>query len=114
MSTDCIFCKIARREIPANELARTGDAVAFADLDPQAPQHVLVVPLRHADTLGDYIAAEGAEAAGRVLALASRIGRERAPGGYRVVVNEGADGGQTVFHLHFHVLGGRHMTWPPG
>ena len=111
---DCIFCKIARKEIAANEVARTDDAVAFADLNPQAPEHLLVVPLRHAETLSAYIAADGADAAGRVLALASRLGRERAPQGYRLVVNEGSDGGQTVFHMHVHVLGGRHMGWPPG
>jgi histidine triad (HIT) family protein len=114
MSEQCIFCKIVRKEIPASEVARSEHAVAFRDLNPQAPTHVLVVPTFHADNLGDYVAGVPAHDVGELFALASKIGREHAPGGYRVVVNEGDNGGQTVYHLHLHVLGGRFMHWPPG
>jgi histidine triad (HIT) family protein len=113
-SADCIFCRIVRGEIPAQEVARTDEALAFRDLNPQAPTHILVVPLRHAANLGDFVAAAERDEVGHVLALASRLGREASPNGYRVVVNEGADGGQTVHHLHLHVLAGRAMHWPPG
>ncbi len=114
MSAQCIFCKIVRKELPASEVARSEHAVAFRDLNPQAPLHVLVVPAYHADNLGDYVAGVPARDVGELFALASRIGREHAPGGYRVVVNEGDDGGQTVHHLHLHVLGRRALRWPPG
>ncbi len=114
MNDQCIFCKIVRKELPANEVARSEHAVAFTDLSPKAPTHVLVVPTHHADNLGDYVAQVPSHDVGELFALAARIGRERAPGGYRVVVNEGDDGGQTVHHLHLHVLGGRRMHWPPG
>jgi histidine triad (HIT) family protein len=110
----CIFCKIVRGEIPATEVARTETAVAFRDLNPQAPQHLLVVPVRHAADLGDFVATSPPADVGALLALASRLGREAAPGGYRVVINEGRDAGQTVFHLHLHVLAGRALEWPPG
>ena len=110
----CIFCRIVRGEIPANEVARTADAVAFRDLNPQAPAHILVVPVRHFANLGDFVAASAHDEVGHVLALASRVGREASPNGYRVVINEGVDGGQTVSHLHLHVLAGRAMHWPPG
>ncbi len=111
---NCIFCKIVRREIPAAEVARTETAVAFRDVNPQAPEHLLVVPVRHATDLGDYVAASPSGDVGELLALASRLGREASPGGYRVVINEGRDAGQTVFHLHLHVLAGRALEWPPG
>ena len=111
---DCIFCQIVRREIPAREAARTDEAVAFHDLNPQAPTHILVVPTRHAANLGDFAEAAEHDEIGHVLALAARLGREASPNGYRVVINEGADGGQTVHHLHLHVLAGRQMHWPPG
>jgi histidine triad (HIT) family protein len=110
----CVFCKIFRREIVADEVLRTDDALVFRDLNPKAPVHLLVVPRRHADNLGDFVAMAESREVGDLFALASRAGREFAPGGYRVVVNEGLDGGQTVHHLHLHVLGGRRMSWPPG
>jgi|SRR5580704_11979333 histidine triad (HIT) family protein len=112
--SECIFCKIVRGEIPCDEVARSERAVAFRDLNPKAPVHVLVVPMRHADNLGDFAAAASPDEMGELLALASRVGREASPNGYRVVINEGPDGGQTVSHLHLHVLAGRHMGWPPG
>ncbi|HEY0798607.1 MAG TPA: HIT domain-containing protein [Candidatus Baltobacteraceae bacterium] len=111
---DCIFCKIVRREITANEITRTDDAVVFADLDPKAPTHLLVIPARHAANLGDFVAVAPRQEVGDLFALASAAGRAASPGGYRLVVNEGLDGGQTVFHLHVHVFAGRAMTWPPG
>jgi len=111
--TDCLFCKIVRKEIPAREVLRDEHVVAFHDLNPQAPHHVLVIPTVHADQLTEFAStANGAQAA-RLLAAAAEIG-ETFPDGYRVVANTGKDGGQTVGHLHFHVLGGRRMTWPPG
>jgi histidine triad (HIT) family protein len=113
-AAECIFCRIVRGEIPSQEVARTAEAYAFRDLNPQAPTHVLVVPVRHAANLGDFVAAAERDEVGHVLALASQIGREASPGGYRVVINEGVDGGQTVHHLHLHVLAGRALTWPPG
>ncbi len=111
---DCIFCKIASGAIPADVVARTPEAVAFRDLNPQAPSHVLVVPVRHAANLGDFVAAAEREEVGHLFALASEVGRKASPGGYRVVVNEGPDAGQSVFHLHLHVLAGRPLAWPPG
>lgn len=110
----CIFCKIFRREAPATEVLRTEDALVFKDANPQAPLHLLVIPKRHVAHLGDFVDASGNDEVGELLALASRVGREHAHDGYRVVVNEGRDGGQTVYHLHLHVLAGRRMTWPPG
>jgi histidine triad (HIT) family protein len=111
---DCLFCKIVRREIPVKEITRTIDAVVFYDITPQAPTHALVVPTRHAENLGDFIAMAEPSEVGDLFALASATGRAASPAGYRVVVNEGKEGGQTVFHLHLHVLAGRPMTWPPG
>jgi len=112
----CVFCKIVRREIAANEVYRDEHVVAFHDLNPQAPVHVLVIPTEHAESLSDFVGAgdAAAEGAGRLLTTASAIGRQLGPGGYRVVINEGPDAGQSVFHLHAHVLAGRPMDWPPG
>lgn len=112
---ECVFCKIARKEIATREVARTEDAIVFSDLDPKAPSHLLVVPLLHAENLGDFAAAAGPQAVGALFVLASKVGREAtASGAYRIVVNEGPEAGQTVFHLHLHVLAGRRMGWPPG
>jgi histidine triad (HIT) family protein len=116
MSVDetCLFCKIVRREIPADEVLRDENVVAFRDLNPQAPTHVLVVPTKHAANLSEFVAAAGGAQAARFLAAAAEIGLRYGRDGYRVVMNEGPDGGQTVHHLHAHVLAGRHLTWPPG
>lgn len=113
MPDDCLFCKIARGEIPARIVDETEDAIAFCDVTPQAPVHVLVIPRRHADSLA--IADDEAEL-GRLMTLAARVARAEgiSDSGYRVVINTNNDGGQTVQHLHVHVLGGRRMTWPPG
>ncbi len=116
MSQDenCVFCKIFRGEIPANEVLRTDDALVFRDLNPQAPAHYLVVPKRHATNLGDFVAGADAKEVGDLFAVASKAGRAASTGGYRIVVNEGPDAGQSVFHLHLHVLAGRALQWPPG
>jgi histidine triad (HIT) family protein len=116
MATDpnCIFCKIVRKEIPADEVVRDEHIVAFRDLNPQAPVHVLVIPTEHAQHLSDFTESAGSELATALLKTAAELGRRFGRDGYRVVINEGPDGGQTVHHLHLHVLAGRHMTWPPG
>jgi len=111
---DCLFCKIVRREIPAKEVRRDERIVAFHDVNPQAPVHVLVVPTDHADHLSDFAGKAADEVAAHLLRTASEIGSQLGPEGYRVVMNQGQDGGQTVHHLHAHVLAGRPMTWPPG
>ena len=114
MPDDCLFCKIVRKEIPAHEVLRDEHVVAFHDLNPQAPTHVLVIPTQHAEHLGAFAAAGNAAAADRLLSAAAEIGETFGPGGYRVVINAGPDAGQTVFHLHAHVLAGRPLAWPPG
>jgi histidine triad (HIT) family protein len=113
--TDCVFCRIASGEIPARIVARTEQAVAFHDLNPQAPLHVLVVPTRHFGGVEDLPDPEpGIWAA--VMGLAVQVARTLgvAERGYRLVINQGTDGGQSVSHLHVHLLGGRRMEWPPG
>lgn len=111
---DCLFCSIAAGDIPSDKVLETDDVVAFRDVNPQAPVHVLVIPRRHVEHLhsldaDDAILAELVRAAQRV---AEQEGV--ATGGYRVVANIGPDGGMSVPHLHLHVLGGRRMGWPPG
>ena len=110
----CIFCRIVAREVPATEVERTEDLIVIRDANPKAPTHLLVIPTRHAATLGEFAATSSAAELGTLLARAAAVGRAASDGGYRVVINEGKDGGQTVDHLHLHVLAGRHMTWPPG
>jgi histidine triad (HIT) family protein len=112
---DCIFCKIAAGEIPA-EIVYDDDAVtAFRDLNPQAPTHVLVIPKHHIGTLND-LSADDEASVGRLFTAARDIAKREgfAESGYRTVINCNADGGQTVFHIHLHLLGGRPMHWPPG
>jgi histidine triad (HIT) family protein len=113
MADECIFCRIVRGEIPAKLLANTADCVAFRDLDPQAPVHILIVPKKHISSLDDLTEPD---IAGKMTMLASALARQEgiATSGYRTVMNTGSDGGQSVFHLHLHLLGGRPMTWPPG
>jgi len=111
---DCIFCQIAARKIPATETYRDEDVVAIADASPQAPLHLLVLPVRHVSKISDFSGDADAARAGALFRAAARLGAQGAPSGFRLVVNEGEDGGQTVGHLHVHVLGGRAMRWPPG
>jgi histidine triad (HIT) family protein len=109
--TDCLFCKIVSGKIPAKKVAEDADVIAFEDIAPQAPTHLLVVPKSHVARL-----AEATEAGmlGRLFLAAARIARERGLEDYRLVVNNGESAGQSVFHLHVHLLGGRPMRWPPG
>jgi histidine triad (HIT) family protein len=111
--TSCLFCRIVAGEIPATLIAESPHAVAFRDIAPKAPVHVLVIPRRHVASLAS---ATDAGELGEVLALAARVAASEgvAESGYRVVTNVGVDGGQSVGHLHFHVLGGRALGWPPG
>ena len=113
MSGDCLFCRIVRKEIPATIVAETAECVAFRDLNPQAPTHVLVIPREHVASLDQ---ARDAALVGRLALLAAEIARTEgiAERGYRTVINTNADAGQTVFHIHLHLLGGRHLGWPPG
>jgi histidine triad (HIT) family protein len=112
---DCLFCRIARKEIPAKLVHEDDDVVAFEDINPQAPVHVLVVPRRHVASLNDLGAGDDA-LVGKLLRVAAGIARARgvAEPGWRAVVNVGKEGGQLVFHVHLHVLGGRPMFWLPG
>lgn len=111
----CIFCRIAAGDIPAKIVAHDDDAVAFRDIDPKAPTHILVIPRRHIASARKLEPADAA-LAGRLLLMATSIAASEgiADSGYRLVVNTGAEGGQSVDHLHVHLLGGRVMRWPPG
>jgi histidine triad (HIT) family protein len=113
---DCLFCKIAAGEIPATIVKRSDDAIAFRDIDPRAPTHVLVIPTRHIPAVRDAHDADGERLLGRILAFAAEVAGELGldSGGYRIVTNTGQDAGQSVDHLHFHLLGGRKLSWPPG
>ena len=112
---DCIFCKIAAGEIPATRVFEDDVCIAFNDLSPQAPTHVLIIPRDHVDSL-DKADAANKESLGHLLLTAADIAREKgfADDGYRVVINTNGDGGQTVFHLHVHLLAGRPFVFPPG
>ncbi len=110
----CIFCKIVAGEISTKELYRSDDFIVIADSNPQAPEHLLVIPRRHLPNLSKYVEASDPAMTGELFRIAANHGRERSEGGFRIVVNEGVTGGQTVEHLHVHVLGGRRMGWPPG
>ena len=113
--TDCLFCKIANREIPAALVHEDDQLVAFRDINPQAPTHVLIIPRRHISTLDDLEEGDDAIVGGMVRLAASLARAEGfSAAGYRTVFNCNADGGQTVFHIHLHLLGGRPLTWPPG
>lgn len=107
---DCIFCKIASHAIPVDAVYEDDQVIAFNDRVPQAPTHLLVVPKQHFAKAG----AVDATLLGHLLHSAAVLGDKLLPGGHRIVINTGADGGQTVHHLHLHVLGGRQMHWPPG
>lgn len=112
---DCLFCKVIAGDVPAAFVYQDDRVVAFRDINPQAPMHVLVVPRRHIATLNDLTAGDD-ELVGELTRRAAAIAREQghADRGYRTVFNCNAGAGQTVFHIHMHVLGGRPLTWPPG
>lgn len=112
--SDCLFCKIIRREIPAAVVREDDHFLAFRDINPQAPTHILVIPKEHIASL-DASVSEDAEVLGHLLLVAREIAQqEKITSGYRVVINNGAGAGQSVFHIHLHLLGGRLLTWPPG
>ena len=116
MSNDrCLFCRIAKGELTARKVFEDDDIVAFEDINPQAPTHVLVIPRRHISTVDDLTDADG-PLIGALIARAAQIARDQhlASDGYRLVMNNGEAAGQTVFHLHVHLLGGRSLGWPPG
>ena len=112
--SDCIFCRIARGESPANILYQDEDVTAFRDLHPQAPVHILIVPNRHVAGVAQ-VEPEDAALLGKLFVIARRLAeQENIVNGYRLVVNNGPRAGQSVFHLHLHLLGGRRLGWPPG
>ena len=112
---DCLFCKIVARAIPAGIVYEDDRVLAFSDVNPQAPTHVLVIPKRHIESLND-VGTEDDQLVGEVVRRAALIAKDRglSAGGFRTVFNTNRDAGQTVFHLHLHLLGGRPMAWPPG
>ncbi len=113
--TDCIFCRIAAGDIPAVKVFEDDEIVAFRDIRPQAPQHIQVIPKRHVETIQDLTLIDNA-LIGKMVLTANQIAREQgiANSGYRLVFNCRSDGGQEVYHIHLHLLGGRQMIWPPG
>lgn len=115
MASDCIFCKIAAGDLPAKIVERSDDIIAIEDINPQAPTHLLIMPVRHHANLGHLLDSRDRELLCRLIEAASALGRRYGGDrGFRLVVNTGPNGGQTVDHLHVHVLAGRAMTWPPG
>ena len=110
---NCIFCKIVAGEIPADRVGESQSAIAFNDINPQAPTHVLVIPRSHFENAA-ALAQGDQEALRDLFTLAAKIAEERGLKGYRTIFNTGAEAGQTVFHAHLHLLGGRALQWPPG
>ncbi|MCB0194830.1 MAG: histidine triad nucleotide-binding protein [Anaerolineae bacterium] len=115
MPQDCIFCKIVAGDIKATKLYQDESVTVFKDINPQAPTHILVIPNQHIEAISEA-SPEDQVILGKLMLTAAHIAREEsvADNGYRLVVNNGRDGGQTVFHLHVHLLAGRPMRWPPG
>lgn len=113
--SDCIFCKIIEKKIPAKVVYEDDSVLAFDDINPQAPVHTLVIPKKHISTSLDITDADN-ELMAHIISVSNRIARDKgvAESGFRIVTNCNPDSGQTVYHIHFHVLGGRHMAWPPG
>ncbi len=111
----CLFCKIAKGEIPADKVFEDSDIVAFYDINPQAPEHILIIPKKHISSVSE-MKAEDIELIGKLVYRAKVIAEEKnfKDGAYRIVFNNGELAGQTVFHIHLHLLGGRAMMWPPG
>jgi histidine triad (HIT) family protein len=112
---DCLFCKIAERKIPAKIILENEEVVAFEDIHPQAPTHILIVPRKHIATLND-VTSEDQNLLGKIVMTGIEIARSRhiESSGYRLVLNTNRGAGQSVFHIHMHLLGGRTMAWPPG
>jgi histidine triad (HIT) family protein len=112
---DCLFCRIVERQIPSTIVYEDDHVLAFNDINPQAPTHVLIIPKRHIASLSDLQPGDD-QIVGELVRRAAALAEQRgiAPGGFRTVFNTNADAGQTVFHIHLHLLGGRRMKWPPG
>ena len=110
---DCLFCRIVAGEIPADVVFEDQSVLVFRDINHRAPTHVLAIPRRHLDSAADLTDADG-ELLAALFGAMRRVAQEAGLEGYRIVSNVGAESGQSVFHLHFHLLGGRSMTWPPG
>jgi len=111
---DCLFCKIATGAIPVKRIYEDDHVLAFPDINPQAPVHILIIPKKHLASVA-HATPEDAAMLGHLISTAGEIARaQNLTNGYRLVINTGPDGGQTVDHLHVHLLGGRHMGWPPG
>lgn len=110
-----LFCKIVAGEIPADKVYEDEDTLAFRDIRPQAPVHILIIPKKHIEKIADATE-EDEKLLGKLLLVANKLAKQEgiADSGYRVVINNGPDSGQDVFHIHFHLLGGRKMGWPPG
>lgn len=115
MSDDCLFCKIIAGQIPSNKVYSDEDVYAFRDINPAAPQHILIIPKKHISNIAEA-EAEDQALLGKLLLKANDIATAEGlkEKGMRYVINTGDDGGQTVFHLHLHILGGRRLSWPPG
>ena len=113
--SDCLFCKIVHKTIPAKIVHEDDRSLAFDDINPQAPVHTLIIPKQHVPAVRDCLD-QPADLLAHLLEVCTKVAKEKGLGesGYRIVTNTGRDAGQTVFHLHFHVLGGRHLGWPPG
>lgn len=112
---NCLFCKIIKGEIPCNKVYEDEDVIAFKDISPEAPTHILVIPKVHIESI-NFITEENSAIISKIFVAINKIAKEQGidKTGYRVVNNCGEHGGQTVMHLHFHLLGGRNLTWPPG
>lgn len=113
--TNCLFCRIVQGDIPADIVYQDDDVIAFNDIEPQAPTHILIIPRKHISTLNDLTPQDQA-VAGKLLLTAKKIAADLgiADDGFRVVMNCNEDGGQSVYHIHMHLLAGRKLTWPPG
>lgn len=112
LAVDCIFCRIIDKQIPGNLVSESESFLAIADINPQAPTHILIMPKQHVSNITKMV---DAELTGQLFAFASTVAeRQNLSQGFRLVINTGSDGGQTVDHLHVHLLGGRTLTWPPG
>ena len=113
--SDCLFCKIAKKEIPSKIVHEDSELVAFHDINPQAPTHIVIIPKTHLERVSD-LTPETAPLVGKLVLAANRLAKQLgfSEKGYRLVINCNRDGGQTVFHLHLHLLGGRPFHWPPG
>lgn len=112
-NSDCLFCQIAGGEMSADVVHQDDDLMAFRDINPQAPTHILVIPRKHVPSV-DELQEEDAELVGKLFLAAREVAADEGLDGYRLVMNNGASAGQSVFHIHLHVLGGRPLSWPPG